>query len=345
MRAFCDLAELAFDGLDFDAEDFERGDFADFAIAPILRYAARVRRTRSNREVSSRARTVAIVGSGSLASFLSFALHDAGYEITEIILRARAGTESKRRGGALASRVGAKAVAIDDAVLDASLLWLCVPDREIRSVAARLAERVGVATARRGGPIRSRVAFHSSGALLSDELAVLRAAGFAVASVHPLMTFVSGARPSLGGVPFALEGDAAATKIARRVVRDLRAESFLLPAGRKAAYHAWATMTSPLLVAYQVTLEDAARAAGLSREDARRMSLPIVLQTIENYVRLGPASSFSGPFMRGDSETVAKHLELLRTVPVTRAVYVALARAALKHLPIKKREELRRILE
>ena len=181
--------------------------------------------------------------------------------------------------------------------------------------------------------------------LLSDELAPLRAAGFAVASVHPLMTFVSGARPSLQRVPFGVEGDAAAAKIARQVIRDLGGESFLLPAVRKVAYHAWATMTSPLLVAYLATLEDTAREAGLSREQARRMSLPIILQTIANYGSLGPANSFSGPFIRGDAETVAKHLTLLRRNVVTRAVYVALARAALKQLPVKNREGLRRLLK
>jgi predicted short-subunit dehydrogenase-like oxidoreductase (DUF2520 family) len=145
-------------------------------------------------------------------------------------------------------------------------------------------------------------------------------------------------------VPFALEGDASATKLAREIVRSLGAESFILPAQRKAAYHAWATMTSPLLVAYLVTLEDAARAAGLGRRDARRMSLPIIRQTLENYRRLGPAKSFSGPFIRGDAETVAKHLALLKKKPATRTVYVALARAALAGLPVKNRARLLRLL-
>jgi len=125
----------------------------------------------------------------------------------------------------------------------------------------------------------------------------------------------------------------------------LGGESFLLPARRKAAYHAWATMTSPLLLAYVVTLEEVARAAGLRREDARRMSLPIIRQTLENYRRLGPRHSFSGPFIRGDGETVAKHLALLKKNPNTRALYMALGRAALAGLPVKNRKALRRLLK
>ncbi|MGA7683904.1 MAG: DUF2520 domain-containing protein [Terriglobales bacterium] len=295
---------------------------------------------------------MAIVGSGSLASFLAPALRAAGYKISEIVARAGLRPESIRRARALARDVGAKAVTAESATLDAALVWFLVPDRQIRAAAQAVAERVAVLTASSGasgtaGSIGScglQFAFHSSGALLSDELVPLRRAVIAVASVHPLMTFVAGARPSLAHVPFAVEGDPAATRLARRVVRDLGAESFILPAGRKPAYHAWATMTSPLLVAYLVTLEEAARRAGLSREAARRMSLPILLQTLANYGRRGPGNSFSGPFVRGDAETVAKHLALLSTDRLTHSVYLALARIAVGKLRVKNRRELRRLL-
>jgi predicted short-subunit dehydrogenase-like oxidoreductase (DUF2520 family) len=277
---------------------------------------------------------VAIVGAGSLANSLAPALHESGYTITEIV--SRDSPRSRRNARKLAAKVGARAVTAQTASLEASLLWLCVPDREIRAAAASLSVRARD---------QVRFAFHSSGALTSRELDPLRKGGAAVASVHPLMTFVPGGRPSLSGVPFAVEGDAAATRLARRIVRDLGGESFALPAARKAAYHTWATLTSPLLLAFLVTLEDAARAAGLTRRDARRKSLPIIRQTLENYSRLGPEHSFSGPIIRGDVETVAQHLAVLRKSPEALEVYVALARSALRRLPVKNRKELRRLLQ
>src|SRR4029077_19398941 len=226
---------------------------------------------------------------------------------------------------------------------DATLLWFCVPDREIRGAASALAGHLA-AYDKSKVPSKVRFAFHSSGALFSRELEPLGKAGIAVASVHPLMTFVARTHPSLTGVPFALEGDHAATRVARQIIRELGAESFSLPAARKAAYHAWATLTSPLLLAFLVTLEEAARAAGFTRQDARRKSLPIVRQTLANYSRLGPAQSFSGPLIRGDAETVAKHLAGLKKHPGPREDYVALARAALRGLPVKNREGLSRLL-
>ncbi len=252
---------------------------------------------------------------------------------------------SRRRARSLAAKVGAHAVTAHSAALDATLLWFCVPDGAIRSAASDLAvSLIGRANNQNRVQDKSRFAFHSSGALLSHELDPLRKAGAAVASVHPLMTFVAGAHPSLTGVPFAIEGDEKARRVARQIVRDLGGESFALPAAYKAAYHAWATLTSPLLLAFLVTLEEAARAAGLTREDARRKSLPIIHQTLANYARLGPAQSFSGPLIRGDVETVTKHLEVLRKHPGTRDVYVALARAALRGLPVKNRVRLMRLL-
>ena len=294
----------------------------------------RVSRTERNPK-----RTVAIVGCGRLASSLAPALAEAGYTITEIIVR----PQSRPRARVLAKKVGARAVTMQSAALDAALLWLSVPDREICNAAGALAERV--ATLANSGPPKIRFAFHSSGALTIRELEPLRQLGIASASVHPLMTFVAGAQPSLAGVPFALEGDRPATNLARRIARDLSSESFLLSAQRKPAYHAWATMTSPRFVAYLATVEEAARGAGLTRESARRMSFPILRQTLTNYAALGAAGSFSGPFIRGDVATVAEHLALLSKYPDVREVYLALAEAALDRLPVKNRSQLRRLIK
>jgi len=292
-------------------------------------------------KLTTRRLSVAIVGAGSLATFLAVALHQAGFPITEIV--ARDSPRSRQRARALAEKVGAQPVTAHSAALDATLLWLCVPDREIRRAAWALSDHL-VARALLQQKVIARFALHSSGALSSRELDPLRKAGAAVASAHPLMTFVAGAQPSLTGVPFAIEGDEEAARVVRRIVRALGGESFSLPAKRKAAYHAWATMTSPLLLAFLVTLEEAARAAGLTRQDARRKNLPIIRQTLANYSRLGPERSFSGPLVRGDAETVAKHLTVLKKHPGARDVYVALARAAMRGLPVKNRKGLQWLL-
>jgi predicted short-subunit dehydrogenase-like oxidoreductase (DUF2520 family) len=306
-------------------------------------------------KVKARKPAIAIVGAGSLAAFLAPALAKAGYRISEIIVRKASSERVALRGRGrvfsrgtagdsvrdsvrlLARKVGARISTMESARLEADGLWFAVPDSQIRGAAESMARN-----ARARG---LRFAFHSSGALASSELGQLGKFGVGIASVHPLMTFVAGAKPSLTGVPFAIEGDAAAIRVAQAIVRELGADSFVVATRHKAAYHTWATMTSPLLVAYFVTLEAAAHHAGLERAQARKMSLPILRQTLDNYARLGPESSFSGPFIRGDAETVAKHLAVLERSPETRATYVALAKAALDTLPAKNRKEIKSLLE
>jgi predicted short-subunit dehydrogenase-like oxidoreductase (DUF2520 family) len=276
---------------------------------------------------------IAIVGPGRLGSALAISLKRAGYEISEIVSRNNAG--SKQRARSLARRVGARVSPGDNARLDADIVWFCVPDREIASSSRQLASIVGW---------EGKTAFHSSGALASDELNALRRHGAAVASLHPMMTFVNGSIAPLQGVPFAIEGDKAAVLVARRVVKNLGGEAFAIRKQQKAAYHARGSFASPLLVALLVTGEQLARKAGLSAVEARKKMLPIVKQTIANYEALGPAGAFSGPIVRGDAETVGKHGRALAKTPEARAVYLALARAALRYLPARNRAQLKKAL-
>lgn len=260
-------------------------------------------------------------------------LNRAGYRISQIV--SRDSSASRRKARALAKLVHAT-VALAGARITGDLVWFCVPDREI----ARAARQLSGAADWRG-----KVALHSSGALASDELYRLRVRGAAVASAHPLMTFVRGSIPPLKGVAFALEGDPAALRMARRIVRDLGSEAFPISRDRKMAYHAWGAFTSPLLIALLVASERVAHTAGLSTAEARRKALPILRQTLANYARLGPAGAFSGPIVRGDAQVVRKHLRELKKIPEARAVYMALARAGLRYLPAGNRRELAKLLK
>src|SRR5580704_4677974 len=276
---------------------------------------------------------ITIVGAGNLAGALATALHRARYKIDQIVSRRSA--VSLRRARRLAREVGASAEGVSRVRIRAEVVLFCVPDSAIAAAAASLA---GAAD------WKGKVALHSSGALTSDELAELRARGAAVASVHPLMTFVRGSRPSLGGVSFAIEGDPKAVRMARAIVRRLGGQPFAIGKQQKEAYHAWGMFASPLLTALLAASERVALAAGVHRKAARERMLPILRQTLVNYARLGAPGSFSGPIARGDAATVGKHLKVLLEVPQVREVYLALARAALRDLPAKNRAALEKIL-
>jgi predicted short-subunit dehydrogenase-like oxidoreductase (DUF2520 family) len=274
---------------------------------------------------------IALVGAGKLGTALAVSLHAAGYAISEIVSRNR--KSSERKAMALSKRVGGSVARSGNAALQGDVVWFCVPDDEIAEAARGLA----------GGNWEGRIAVHSSGALTSDVLEVLRGRGAQVVSAHPMMTFVEGILPELKGTGFAIEGERRAVAVVKRIVRRLGGETFAIAKKDKALYHAWGTFLSPLLTSLLAAGEEVAIRAGVTSRMARRWMLPIVRQTVENYVRQGGARGFSGPIVRGDAATVRKHLQVLERHPA-RDVYVALARSALRTLPARNPRHLKSLL-
>jgi predicted short-subunit dehydrogenase-like oxidoreductase (DUF2520 family) len=275
---------------------------------------------------------IAIVGAGRLATTLAIRLADAGYSIPEVIVRGN--PQSLRSARKLTQNLGARAVSMRTTQLAADLIWFCVPDAEIANAAVALSRP----------DWSGKIAFHSSGVLTSDVFRVLRNQGASAASVHPLMTFVAGSVPELTQVPFAVEGDALAVRMAKAIIRNLGGNAFAIQKRDKAAYHAFATMICPLLVSLLASSEAVAVLAGIRSREARRRMLPIIRQTLANYAQLGPAESFSGPIVRGDAETIRLHLRSLAKAPAAKDAYLALARAALKYLPSQRKRELQKLL-
>lgn len=272
---------------------------------------------------------ITIVGPGRLGTALARALHEAGYPISHVVYRAG---PSAKRAGALAKEIGARAVT---SLTPAEVTFLCAGDSQLPALAAEIADREWW----------GRMALHTSGALTSDVLAPLRKRGAAVGSMHPMMSFVAGTHTALWGVWFGLEGDPKALRMARGLVRGLGGHAVAVKKSSKPLYHAFGGFASPLLIATLAAGERVGVAAGLTPSEARNAMKPIVEQTLRNYLEAGAAGAFSGPLVRGDVDTVRKHLAALRAAPEARAAYVALVRSALKTLPVKNAKAIAALLK
>ena len=100
-----------------------------------------------------------------------------------------------------------------------------------------------------------------------------------------------------------------------------------------------------MVIATLSMAERVARAAGVPARMRREVMLPIVKKTFSNYLEASADKAFSGPIARGDVNTIGRHLRALRRVPGAREIYVALARSALRHLPVRNRRAVARILK
>jgi predicted short-subunit dehydrogenase-like oxidoreductase (DUF2520 family) len=282
----------------------------------------------------ARARSIALIGSGNLAQALGPALRSAGYKITAVAGRKK--PESMKRASALARKLGTAAIPLEEAGPEADTIWLCHTDDALAETARKLARKPGW---------KNKIVLHSSGALTSDVLEPVRRAGAHTGSLHPMMTFVPGTTPTMKGVPFAVEGDREAVRVAREIAARLGAKVFTIRKSNKVLYHALGSFSSPMIVATLVTAERVGRGAGLSREQSRAIMGPILEQTLANYRKRGSAAAFSGPIKRGDLETVRRHLQQLARVPEAREVYRALVRSALRDLPAKNAGKLLNLLD
>ncbi len=255
---------------------------------------------------------IGVIGAGRLGTALARALASRGYSIAALVTRR---ANSAKRAMSLVWNESHAPQTLTAAHLDRlpaiDLFLITTPDDQIKISAERLARAIDDAPCAARAKQRCPVALHTSGALTADELKSLRERGFAVGSLHPLLAVsdsATGATNLQRGVFFCIEGDPAAERAARALVRDLKGQSFSIAARHKALYHAAAVTASGHAVAlFDLAIELLAH-SGLTKMQARCVLLPLLRTTLENLSAQTPARALTGTFARADAATVRKHL-------------------------------------
>ena len=241
---------------------------------------------------------ISIIGTGRLGSALVIALAHRGYSIQSLVARR---TQKARKTATLLD--GKPQVLAAKQLLSlrpADVFLITVPDDQIANVAAELSGLKFEATA-----------LHTSGALSADVLDPLRKRGWHTGSIHPLVS-VSDIDAALDGAFWSVEGDAAALRAGKAIVRDLGGQSFSIRSKDKPLYHAAAVMVSGNVVAlFDVALE-MLMDCGLNRNTARDILLPLIASTVYSLQTKDTTGALTGTFSRGDVETVKRHLAALK---------------------------------
>jgi len=287
---------------------------------------------------------IAIIGAGAVGTVLARALVANGHRVEAVLSRTVASAQ------ALADRVGAPVVESSWEALPPSvrLVWICVPDDAITSVAAALAAI--------DHPWPDTIVAHTSGAQTAAALAPLGEQGAATVSFHPLQTFTDETVPdAFEDIVVGLEGDDRAVAAGEMVAQSLGARPVRLSSEGKALYHAAAALASNGLVALLAVVEEifaaSAHTTGSSELglDAVR---PLLQQTLENVQRTRPEGALTGPVARGDDETLQAHLEALSAqtphlVPLYASLSTELVRVAVRggHLSAEQAETLLHTLQ
>jgi predicted short-subunit dehydrogenase-like oxidoreductase (DUF2520 family) len=148
--------------------------------------------------------------------------------------------------------------------------------------------------------------------------------------MHPLQTIADAERAPqrLPGAWAAIEGMPRAMEAAEAIARAVGLRPFRVAPRVKAVYHAGAVFASNYFVVVEAVAQRLLRHAGLTDDEAWEALRPLVRGTLENMERSGPAGALTGPVLRADVATIARHLEALTVDDAI--LYRALRRAALE---------------
>jgi len=248
--------------------------------------------------------SIGIAGTGRMAQALGRLLRERGEPVAAVGGRdaGRAARAAEFIGGG-----GVEAVSYKLLPHRAGRILIAVTDDALPAVAEALAE-AGMT----GG-----IALHTCGTRGPEALEPLAARGVSCGTLHPLQTVAAPEQgvAALPGSSFAVAGDTEALAWAERIASILGGEALRIASKFRPQYHAAAVMASN----YVVALMDAAvilmGAAGISEERALRAIAPLAKASLNNAADLGPLRALTGPIERGDSETVALHLNALESAP------------------------------
>ena len=247
---------------------------------------------------------LAIIGAGRVGRALGRRLHELDWKIGAVITR----SEASARRAVRFIGAGKTRATLSREVLASRLILISTPDDAIVKISEELA-RIGAEE------LRGKVVLHTSGALNSGALKAVRDYGAAVGSMHPLQSFSGVAIPPLEGKVFAIEGDPAAIRLARQIVRALGGLPVQIAGGSKALYHAAAAFAAGHVLAIEESATRLLMSAGMKRGEAVRALLQLTRQVLENFERLGPRAAWTGPLARGDYGVVAAHLAAMKRLP------------------------------
>ncbi|TAL64545.1 MAG: DUF2520 domain-containing protein [Legionella sp.] len=179
---------------------------------------------------------------------------------------------------------------------------------------------------------------HCSGVLSSDILAPLKKYGCEIASVHPLKAFKSGYLDAncFDQVDCVIEGDVAIRDWLKELFYSLGANLIPITAAAKPVYHAAACMASNYLVTLAACSEELLINAGIPAAEARVMIGKLMQGNLNNLLTTQNISqALTGPLKRGDSKTIALHLDAIAD-PLINNLYRA---AGLATLPLTLLED------
>jgi len=249
---------------------------------------------------------IVVFGAGNVATQLAKALDSLGHRIVQIVGRSEG--NARELANALHTEY---TVDISKLNRQADVYILAVPDLAIVELANNVAKLDGFV-------------FHTSG---STPMQVLEPLTNRYGVFYPFQTFTKGREANLSGVPFCLEANSSeGYYVMFQLAKSLGGEPLEMTSKQRQMLHL-AGVFSCNFVNHMLAI-----AQQLAEENSFDFKLlkPLIVETIEKALQGDPLGSQTGPAVRGDSETIKKHVALLSLIDDDlRDLYLAISTSIL----------------
>ncbi len=223
--------------------------------------------------------------------------------------------------------VASSSGALPEEMSGANVVIVCVRDPQLEETLEEV-----MAAAKSGLVERGTVVLHTSAIAEPEGLRSLSEAGFPGGTFHPLVPFSDPevAAELLRKGWIGIDGDNAAKSASRRLAGHLGARTLDIPQGKKPAYHAAAVISSNFPVVLASIAGRLLHDIGVPDASAFQAVESLMSGALANMKQTLPDDALTGPVMRGDAETVGKHLRALQGRGAAAEVYRALSIAAVE---------------
>jgi predicted short-subunit dehydrogenase-like oxidoreductase (DUF2520 family) len=243
---------------------------------------------------------VSFIGSGNLAWHLAPALDNAGFVVKEVFSR------NPKHATLLTERLYQADVkaTLDFSTSRSQIFIIAVSDDAIQSISQEIILP------------DEAILVHTSG---SQPLSVL---GYAatphIGVLYPLQSFSKSKRVEFKEIPVFIESDSNdSQRLIRQMAEAISRKVYTITSAERKSLHVAAVFASNF-VNHMLTLSKDILTE--SKLDFNFLK-PLILETIEKSLELGPEKTQTGPALRGDMETLDHHMELLQTDESVAEIY------------------------
>jgi predicted short-subunit dehydrogenase-like oxidoreductase (DUF2520 family) len=234
--------------------------------------------------------TVVMLGAGNVASHLTRSLLNAGHKIVQIFGRTKQSTSELAKNANCSYTLN-----IDGIIKDADLYIMAVPDASIGYLAQTLPKLNGIVV-------------HTSG---STPISTLNKLSDNYGVFYPFQTFSKSRELNLTNTPFCIEASSEeVSELLFNLSKSLGGKPIKMDSETRQWLHLSGVFSSNFVNHMLTIAQLIAEEKGISFD----MLKPLINETISKAIEKNPFDSQTGPAIRGDAETIKKHVAMLSDI-------------------------------